>query len=216
MDRRTFLVSGLAMAATLAMPGGVFAETTQRLPAPHTEGGMPLMQALAARHSTRSFSTQELPEQVLSDLLWAACGVNRPDGKRTSPTARNAQEIVVFAVLARGAYRYHPETHSLGEVAAKDLRHLAGTQSFVAKAPLNLVYAADFNRMSGSEEDKTAYSWADCGFVSQNVYLACASLGLATVVRASVDRQALAQALGLTPQLRILLSQTVGHSEAVG
>lgn len=182
------------------------------LPAPRTEGGKPLMQALKERHSTREFDRAALPPALLSNLLWAADGISRPDGRRTAPTASNRQEVDVYVVLASGAYLYAAKEHQLQPVAEGDLRALTGTQDFIKDAPLNLVYVADFARMGGnSEQDKAVYSATGVGFVSQNVYLFCASEGLATVVRASVDRPALAKALHLRPQQHIVLAQTVGY-----
>ncbi|MFN3544762.1 MAG: SagB/ThcOx family dehydrogenase [Thiobacillus sp.] len=142
---------------------------TTKLPAPETAGGMPLMQALKARQSSREFADKVLPPQRLSNLLWAANGVNRPDtGKRTAPSARDWREVDVYVVMAAGAYRYDAAKHVLVKVADGDLRHLAGKQDFVATAPLNLVYVADLDRMSGaSAEDKALYSATDTGFIAQ-------------------------------------------------
>lgn len=186
---------------------------TIKLPPPETAGGMPLMQALKARHSTREFGSQPLPPQVLSNLLWAANGVNRPDsGKRTAPSARDWCEIDVYMATAEGAYRYDPPIHALIRVTTGDIRSLAGVQDFVASAPVNLVYVADLDRMSGAAaEDKAFYSATDTGFIAQNVYLYCASAGLAVVVRGLVDREALGAALGLGRQQRITLAQSVGY-----
>jgi SagB-type dehydrogenase family enzyme len=184
-----------------------------KLQPPHTAGGMPLMQALRERHSTREFSAKPLPAQVLSDLLWAASGVNRPDsGKRTAPSARDRREITIYVAMADGTYVYVPEAHTLQRVAARDLRALTGQQDFVATAPLNLVYVADLNRMDdASAEDKTRYAAADTGFIAQNVYLFCAANGLGAVVRGLVNREALGAALGLAPHQQIVLAQTVGY-----
>jgi SagB-type dehydrogenase family enzyme len=184
-----------------------------KLPPPETAGGMPLMQALKARHSTRVFAGMPLPPQLLSNLLWAASGVNRPHtGQRTAPSAHDWREIDVYMTTADGAYRYDPPTHTLKRVAAGDIRPLAGVQDFVATAPLNLVYVADLDRMSGaSAEDKTFYSATDAGFIAQNVYLYCASAGLAVVVRGLIDREALGAALGLKKHQRIILAQSVGY-----
>ena len=183
-----------------------------KLPPPETEGGMPLMQALKARHSTREFGSKPLPPQVLSNLLWAASGVNRPEsGQRTAPSAHDWREMDVYVTTAEGAYRYDPPTHTLRRVVAGDIRHLTGVQDFVATAPVNLVYVADLDRMSeAGAEDKAFYSAADAGFIAQNVYLYCASAGLAVVVRGLVDREALGAALGLGHQ-RIILAQSVGY-----
>jgi SagB-type dehydrogenase family enzyme len=184
-----------------------------KLPQPRTQGGMPLMDALKARKSSRSFSEREIPLDVLSDLLWAAFGINRPEeGKRTAPSSRNWQEIDIYVAMKHGLYLYDAKTNTLEPVLAKDIRALTGTQSFVSKAPINLIFVADFDRMGkASDEDKRFSSAADCGFISQNVYLFCASAGLATVVRGSIDRDTLAKEMKLRPSQRIILAQTVGY-----
>jgi len=200
------------MASALAQDIG-----TIDLPPPDTAGGVPLMQALKARHSTREFARKPLPLKVLSNLLWAADGVNRPDtGARTAPSAHDWREIDVYVTMADGAYRYDAPTHTLVPVAAGDIRHLAGVQDFVANAPVNLVYVADLERMSGAgAEDKAFYSAADAGFVAENVYLYCASAGLAVVVRGLIDREALGAALGLGHHQRIILAQSVGYPAGI-
>ena len=184
-----------------------------RLPPPQTDGGMPLMQALKVRHSARELSAEALPVQVLSDLLWAAAGVNRPEsGKRTAPSARDWREIDVYVATAEGTYRFDPDAHVLRRVVSQDLRALTGTQDFVAQAPVNLVYVASLDRMGDAgAEQKSLYAATDTGFIAENVYLYCASAGLATVVRGSVDREALGAALGLGPSQRIILAQSVGY-----
>ncbi len=170
------------------------------------------MQALQARKSSREFSPEKLAPQVLSDLLWAAWGVNRPDGHRTAPSAHNRQEIEVYAALREGVYRYDAKAHRLDPVAEGDLRAATGTQDFVAGAPLNLVYVADLGRAAGnSEEEKASFSAMTAGAIAQNVYLYCASEGLATVVRASIDPAELAKTLKLGGNQRIILAQTVGR-----
>lgn len=199
----------------MSMTGNGLAQGTApiSLPPPETAGGMPLMQALKARHSTREFASKPLPPQVLSNLLWAANGVNRPDtGQRTAPSAHDWREIDVYVTTADGAYRYDAPTHTLRRVAAGDLRPQTGVQDFVETAAVNLVYVADLGRMSGaSAEDKAFYSAADAGFIAQNVYLYCASSGLAVVVRGLLDREVMSAALGLRKHQRILLAQSVGY-----
>lgn len=202
------------LAGILLLRGALAAQAPPvDLPAPELTGGKPLMQALSARRSAREFSPREIPPQVLSNLLWAAAGINRPDGRRTAPTAMNRQEIDVYVVTAGGLYLYQPKDHKLAAVLAGDLRPLAGTQDFVKSAPVNLVYIADFARYGASmtEDNKLTWSGAATGFISQNVYLFCASEGLATVVRASIDRPALAKAMRLRPEQRIILEQPVGY-----
>jgi SagB-type dehydrogenase family enzyme len=188
------------------------------LPAPRLDGGKPLMQALKARQSSRSFDPKKLSDQVLADLLWAADGINRIDsGKRTAPSAMNKQEIQVYAVMETGAYLYDAKANVLKAVATADLRKLTGGQEFVSVAPLNLVYVADVSNMKNSSpEDQALYIGADTGFISQNVYLFCASEGLATVVRGSVEHKALAEALKLPAEKKIMLAQTVGYPAGEG
>lgn len=206
---RIFLFMGMVMMGITGFAGG--AEAIKLVPA-QTVGGMPLMQALQARHSSREFSTRPLPQQLLSDLLWAAQGVNRPDtGKRTAPSARDWREIDVYVTTPDGVFVYEPNAHALRKVLERDVRALTGRQDFPAVAPLNLVYVADTRRMvDADEQQKVFYSAADTGFIAQNVYLFCASAGLAVVVRGAVDKEALAAALGLGPHQRVILSQTVG------
>jgi len=181
-------------------------------PAPQTAGGKPLMEALKNRKSSREFSSARIAPQILSNLLWAAAGVNRPDGHRTAPSAMNRQEIDIYVATADGLFLYEPKAHQLTLLRAEDVRAATGTQAFVANAPVNLVYVADLARMgNATADDKTLYSAADTGFMSQNVYLYCASEGLATVVRASIDRPSLAQALHLRPDQRIILAQSIGY-----
>jgi SagB-type dehydrogenase family enzyme len=183
------------------------------LPAPQTDGGMPLMQVLKERHSTREFGSDKLPPQVLSNLLWAAFGINRPDsGKRTAPSAMNWQEIDIYVATADGLYVYDAKGNKLKPVLAEDVRSSAGMQPFVKDAPVNLIYVADLAKTGhASEEDKTFYTAADVGFIAQNVYLFCASEGLAVVVRGSVDRTMAAKVFKLRPDQKILLAQTVGY-----
>jgi SagB-type dehydrogenase family enzyme len=212
----------LAMVLTLLMVVACFvapvlAQDTKimKLPEPNMKGGMPLMEALSLRQTGREFSDRQLPAQVLSDLLWAAFGVNRPEsGKRTAPSAMNLQEIDIYVALAEGFYRFRPEEHDLEMISGNDIRAMTGGQDFVAGAPVNLVFVADYARMTrGSAADKDFYSATDTGFISQNVYLFCASEGLATVVRGWVDREVLAKAMGLGQDQKIILAQTVGYPE---
>lgn len=185
------------------------------LPAPQRDGGKPLMQALALRKSTRSFQEKKLPPQVLSNLLWAACGVNRADsGKRTAPTAKNWQEIDVYVATADGLYLYNAAAHRLDPVLADDIRASTGGQPFVKTAPVDLVYVADRAKMADAPaESREFYSATDAGFVSQNVYLFCASEGLATVVLGWVDKPKLEKAMKLRPDQRVILSQPVGYAK---
>jgi len=179
---------------------------------PQTDGGKPLMQVLKARKSSREFSNEKLPLQVLSNMLWAAWGINRPDGKRTAPSAMNLQEIDVYVALAEGLYLYDAKENIFKPVLSKDIRAMTGGQPFVKDAPVNLIYVADYSKMGKvAAKDKAFFSAANSGFISQNVYLFCASEGLATVVRAYVDKNALAKVMKLRPNQKIILAQTVGY-----
>jgi nitroreductase len=178
------------------------------LPKPQTEGGMPLMQALKERKSGREFSPEKLPPQVLSNLLWAAWGINRPDGKRTAPSAMNRQQMEIYVVMAEGLYLYNAKAHQLDPVLKEDLRAATGGQPFVGQAAVNLVYVA---RKAGTGQGDDSSAFAETGFIAQNVYLYCASAGLTTVVRGGLDRAAMAKAMKLAPEQKITLAQTVGY-----
>jgi hypothetical protein len=184
-----------------------------RLPIPDMTGGKPLMQALMDRHTSREFRTLSVPLPVLSALLWAACGVNRPRiAGRTAPSAHAWNEIAIFVSTADGLYLYGPRRHELHRLSIQDIRGKIGLQSFVADAPLNFVYVADYSRMNdATDDDRTLYAAADAGFIGQNVYLFCAFEGLATVVRGLVARSALPKLMKLRPGQRIILAQSIGY-----
>ncbi len=183
----------------------------QLLP-PDTTGGRPLMQVLRDRHSTREYGSDTLTLPVLSNLLWAAWGVNRPEsGKRTAPSAMDKREIDLYVATAHGLYLYDPAKHLLQAAAAGDIREKTGVQDFVKSVPVNLVYVADYARMSGSDSAKVSYSFADAALIAENVYLFCASEGLGTVVRGLVNRAVLAPAMKLRPDQHIVLAQSVGY-----
>jgi SagB-type dehydrogenase family enzyme len=182
------------------------------LPTPRMTGGGPLLEVLARRRSAREFAPRELDPQLLSDLLWAAFGINRLDDHRTAPSARNWQEIDVYVAMSHGVYRFDPKNCRLDTILDEDIRAMTGMQDFVATAPLNLVYVADLARMdSGDRTEQRFYSAIDAGLIAQNVYLFCASEGLETVVRGLVDRKALAQRMGLRPEQRVIVAQTIGY-----
>jgi SagB-type dehydrogenase family enzyme len=186
-----------------------------QLPTPLKDIGKPLMQVLNSRQSTRSFETKQLPMQEISNLLWAAFGINRTDeGKRTAPSARNWQDIDIYVFLHEGVYIYRAKDNKLEQIFSDDLRGMAGVQDFVKSAPLNLVYVSDQSKMGTvSNDDKMMYSGADAGFIAQNVYLYCASQDLGVVVRAMVDKKALAKRLNLKPEQVIVLAQTIGYKK---
>lgn len=211
---RRRVVIGLAAAPLALSLGDALAQggTDVTLPPPQTEGGLPLMQALKARRTLRSFAPDELTPQTLSNLLWAAFGVNRPDGHRTAPSARNWQEIDIYVATSDGAWVYDAKAHSLRRVVSEDVRRFTGTQGHARVAPVTLVYVADTRRMTGADESaRIELAAADTGFIAQNTYLYCASEGLISVVFALIDRERLAQVLKLRPEQRIVLAQSVGR-----
>jgi len=199
----------------LSQNGSFSAGKEIKLLKPDRTGGIPVMAALNKRESLRSFSAKKIPDQVLSNILWAAYGVNRPgSGKRTAPSAMNKQEIDVFAALDNGLYKYNADRHSLELVAAKDLRSLTGLQDFVKDAPLTMIYVADMSSVAGeTRDDKLLMAGADTGFIGENVYLYCASEGLAVVIRGYIDKGALGKAMNLKEHQMIILAQTVGYPD---
>ena len=181
MTRREANTAILAGAAVLvAAPASATQETEPiALPPPRSTGGKPLIEALMLRRSTREYSERPLPLQVLSDLLWAAFGVNRPSGDRTAPYWRHIMVIDVYAVMANGVWLYEPKRHALLPQLSGDVRAQTGLQDFVGTAPLNLVYVAHGERMQDiSPQERRLYASVDSGFIGQNVYLFCASEGL--------------------------------------
>jgi nitroreductase len=215
MTTRRESVAGIlaGSAAAAAIPTSAAQMKTMALPAPRREGGRPLLSALNLRHSTRAYSSRALSMQTLSDLLWAAFGVNRPSGDRTAPYWRHIMVIDIYLAMADGVWLYEPKAHELQFYLPDDIRAQTGSQDFVASAPLNLVYVAHGERMQDLKlEERRLYSSVDTGFIGQNVYLFCASEGLATVFRGAVDYAKLAGAMKLPDQQFVTFSQTVGYA----
>ncbi|HOY32681.1 MAG TPA: SagB/ThcOx family dehydrogenase [Bacteroidales bacterium] len=183
------------------------------LPSPVMKGGKPLMEALKDRQTRRNFSEQKLTQQQLSDLLWAAFGINRPEsGKRTAPSAVNWQETEVYVSLESGIYLYDAKKNVLQAVFAGDHRKDMGKQDFAGDAAVVLIYVADYSRMGErSKEDKEFYSAVDAGYISQNVYLYCSSQNLATVVMGYIDREKIKEYLKLKDDKKVILTQCVGY-----
>jgi nitroreductase len=228
MSRREFLKASAATGAILSMaPSITLAEEPKsiQLLTPQPGSGSPLMQVLWKRKSSRELSPKPLPVEVLSNLLWAGFGINRPDGRRTAPSAMNCQDIDIYVILPDGLYLYDPKANQLKLLLAEDLRGLAGTQPYVKEAPVNLIYVSDYAKLGSKIPDpvKPLYgsislidllSGAHAGFISQNVYLYCASEGLVTVVRAFINIPALSKAMKLRPDQKIILAQSVGYPKA--
>lgn len=186
-----------------------------KLPPPQKGGGKPFLNCINLRKTIRDIDPKELPSQILSDLLWCACGVNRPEsGRRTIASAKNWQIVKVIVVLPNGAYWYNEKQHILQLITAKDIRKLISTQEYAQKAYLNVIFVADFSKFPQelSEDTKLLYSAYEVGAISQNIYLYCASADLATVVRASFNKEELTKELSLAEHFKILLVQTVGYT----
>jgi nitroreductase len=218
MTRRQANAGILASAALAAAPAVAVAQELKPrdLPPPRSEGGQSLTAALRLRRSTREYSDLPLPAQILSDLLWAAFGINRPaSGDRTAPYWRHIMVIDVYLAMADGVWLYEPKTHKLLPYMKEDFRAQTGLQDFVATAPLNLVYVAHGERMMDViPEERRLYACVDASFIGQNVYLFCASEGLATVFRGAVDGPKLGKALKLPDPQFVTFAQTVGYPRA--
>jgi nitroreductase len=216
VSRREFLKVSVATGAVLAMaPNIALAQESKaiQLVRPQIGSGNPLMQLLWKRTSSRQFSQEPLPVEVLSNLLWTAFGINRPDGRRTAPSASNRQEIDIYVATANGLYLYDAKKSLLNPILAEDIRGKTGTQPYVKQAAVNMVYVADYSKFGTAkdEENKIHLSAANTGFISENVYLYCASEGLVTVVRDMIDKPALATLMKLRPDQKIVLAQSIGY-----
>jgi nitroreductase len=216
ISRRAFLKASVAAGTILCVtPNIALAQEAKsmQLPKPQAGAGNSLMQLLWKRMSSREFSSEPLPLDILANLLWAGFGMNRPDGRRTAPSAHNAQDIDIYVILPTGLYLYDARANQLKLLLAEDLRALAGTQPYVREAPVNLVYVSDYTRLGDKEplESKILLSGAHTGFIAENIYLYCASEGLATVVRAMIDIPVLSKAMKLRPDQKITLAQSVGY-----
>ena len=206
--------AGLVTSAILTAAPSLAAtdSTVLELPPPRIDGGKPLIQTLRLRRSIREYSDRPLPVQVLSDLLWAAFGINRPSGDRTAPYWRHIMVIDVYAAMADGVWLYEPKRHVLLPHSRADIRAQTGLQDFVAGAPLNLVYVAHGERMQDiSANERRLYASVDTGFIGQNVYLFCASEGLATVFRGAVDYEKLNRTMQFDTDQFVTFAQTVGY-----
>ena len=216
MTRREVTTGALAFAAASASGAAMAAEADViALPDPQKQGGMPLMDALRLRHSTREYTSRPLPPQILSNVLWAAFGINRPSGDRTAPYWRHVMVMDIYVAMADGVWFYDPEKHRLTRYMDADIRAQTGFQDFVGTAPLNLIYVAHGERMGDiPAEDRRLYASVDAAFIGQNVYLYCAAEGLATVFRGAVDTKALGATLKLGAGEFVTFAQTVGYARS--
>ena len=219
-------ITGSVLAVLLALlaTGVATAQDLQtiQLPAPQMAGGKPVMNALALRQTSRDFASTDLPKQTLSNLLWAAWGINRKEGNlRTAPSAADWQEIELYVVMKDGTYVYDAVTNTLKPVVSGDLRALTGVQPFVKDVPVTLVYVSDAKKMvyppglpqifiDLAEKEKANMTWADAAVIAENVYIFCASAELATGLRQAIDKPPLAEALKLDADQTVIMAQCVG------
>jgi SagB-type dehydrogenase family enzyme len=186
-----------------------------KLNPPEPDKGVSLMQALKQRKSSRSYSDKKLTQQQLSDMLWAADGVNRPDKKRTSPAAMGIYNTDIYVVLAEGIYSYAPVKQELEPVVKGDFRKATGMQDFVGSAAVNLVYVYNPKDSKNprvrqiSPEKRMVWIDIEVGCMVQNVYLYCASEGLASVVRGMIDQKKFGEIIKVKPE-QVIIAQTVG------
>lgn len=208
--KKLFLTSCLIMATTFFVSA-----QNVKLPEPDKNVSMTLYQALQQRKSVREYSTKDIDDMKLSQLLWAAVGINRPDGHLTAPTAINAQDITVYVCRKDGAYLYVAKDNTLQKVSDKDLRKsVASAQAFAADAPISLVIVTDNAKFRGGSTNGPTISGAiDAGYVSQNIDLACEALGLCTVPRATMDKDALKKELKLTDSQNPILNHPIGYKK---
>ena len=189
-----------------------------KLDPPRSDRGIPVMQALKDRRSEREFSDRELSLPHLSELLWAANGVNREDGRRTAPSAQNKHVVDVYVVLQEGVYLYDPAGHQLLPLVEGDFRKLTGMQDYVFNAPVNLVYVADLDklkdsRMQAPTDEKMKWAYIEAGHKAENVYIYCASEGLGARTRMLMDKEKLGGVMKLRPEQTVVSAQTVGYCE---
>jgi SagB-type dehydrogenase family enzyme len=205
----------IACMAMLMATTSCKAQDNVQFPEPSMDNKVTLMQALQNRHSTREYADKQVSDDVLSTVLWSACGINRPsEGKITAPSAINAQDIQVYVVLQDGVYLYQPKSNSLQKVSGKDLRAaVAGRQSFAASAPVSLVLVSDHNKFPQQmpKEAKTRMGVVDAGYVSENICLVCSALGLNTVPRMTMDTETLKKELRLNDNYDLVLNSQIGY-----
>ena len=201
----------LTLALMMMLSTNMMAQSVQQLPAPKFDkkSDMSLVDVLQKRESVREYAADPLTDQELSNILWGACGINRPESKRlTAPSAVNAQDIIVYVCRADGAWRYDAQQNTLTRITELDLRKaVAGRQPFAANAPVCLLLVSDLSKLRGNRE----YGAMDAGYVSENIYLICTAMGLKTVARAMMERDALVRELGLNDSQVPMLNHPIGR-----
>jgi SagB-type dehydrogenase family enzyme len=191
------------------------------LPAPNKDLTYPLMKALENRRTKRKWKKTNLSEQDISNLLWAACGITvketkRSKSKRTAPSARNSQTIKVYITLHNGLYLYDEKNHNLIQVLSKDIREYISNQKMMKSAPVGLIYISDYSKLKGyvgtDDNRKWFVAGTETAFISQNVYLYCASAKLNTAIIGLVNREKLHEIMGLKKHEKVVYTQAVGKS----
>ncbi len=207
------MIRSIIMVAAVVLSGISLTGRDKALPEPDKKAGLTVMEALSQRKSVREYSDRALSDNALSNVLWAAMGQNRPDGRLTAPTCRNFQEIRLFVFDRDGVSEYIPATHSLRPIATGDYRRLvAGFQEFVLDAPVSLVMIADMTKFGNIDERAKMMAAVDAGIVSENISIACSGLGLATVPRASMDSAEILKLLGLSDNHIAIMNNPVGYA----
>ena len=210
--KTTFISLALALLSITACAQK--ATKTIKLLEPTFDKGLTLMEALKERKSSSGFTDRPIPLQDLSNIIWAALGVNRSDGRRTAPTGSNRQEIELYAFFEDGVYWYNYKAHTLDLVCEGDYRSITGRKG-VENAYMNLLFIADTSKTGPGlrEGDANTVSYVNVGYVSQNVYLACANAGIGSRARGGWDQAKVSSTLGLDPSMIVVLGQTVGYCE---
>lgn len=190
-----------------------FSQNTIILPKPEFGKSKSLMECLKLRKTTRNFNNKKIDNQVISNILWAANGLNRPEeNKFTSPTAMNMQELDIYLAKEDGLYFYNPIEHSIKKIHENDIRKETGTQVFVGTADFELIIIADTKKMSKVQDPAkyNFYASRDAGYVSQNIYLICASEEIGTVARGSFDNDKIIKLMNLDNSKFVTLVHTIG------
>ena len=206
---KKFVLVALVCAVGLVSGAEVLKEKV--LPKPDLKSGKPLMECFALRRTSRSFSSASLPDQIIGEVLFAADGVTRSNGRKTVPTARDMRNQSVYVFMADGVYLYNGKKHALIPVLKGDYRKHCGTQAFHAKAPLVLVFVSEMTAVGNTPELQALYAGNHSGSASQNVYLYAASKGLSTVVCGLLDRKKIKNILKLGKTQQVIFSQPVGY-----
>ena len=200
--------------AMLLATMSIQAQETIKLQVPTADRGTSVMKALADRHSTREFVAKALSAQDLADLLWAATGQNRADGRRTSPSAMNKQDVDVYVVLPAGAYLYSPAKHALKLITKGDFREaVAGPQAFAKDAGACLVLVGDAEKWDDPKKDYSLVFGIDAGVISQNISLFCSAVGMNTVPRIAMNQTKLREVLKLRATQQLIMNHPVGYSK---